>query len=299
MSFKDKTNIWIFVSAGLAIIMGVLIYFIFSQHKEISDVRTQILIEEEKRELEKEYANLAIEYDQFEGNRLLISNDSLVMQFENEKIKVQRLLEELKTTKASNAKRIAELKGELSSLRAIMRGYIIQIDSLNALNEKLVAENRAVTTKYQAITETADRLQKDKEQLSEKVTLASKLNTTNVSVVALNRNKKDTEKLSRAEYFECKFSIAKNVTATPGERYVYLRIVKPDGDILTKDVNNTFKYEDSDVPYSSKRLISYSGEVLNVDIYWTIEEFLYPGLYEFELFCDGEMIGSSSISMKK
>lgn len=88
-------------------------------------------------------------------------------------MKVQRLLEELRTVKATDAARINELKKELATLRSVMRNYIIQIDSLNSLNKKLMEENKSVTSKYQAVAQTASQLQKDKEQLSHKVTLCN------------------------------------------------------------------------------------------------------------------------------
>ena len=102
-NIKEKYGIWIFVSIGLVAILGVALYFIISQHNAMNEFKTQVAIEEERRALEAEYANLAFEYDQFEGSKIYINNDTLIQHLENEKQKVKRLLEELKTTKASNA----------------------------------------------------------------------------------------------------------------------------------------------------------------------------------------------------
>ncbi len=296
---KRKANIWVFISLGLCIILAVSLFFILAQRKEMNDIKTQIAIEEEKRNLEAEYANLAFEYDRFEGSKMLINNDSLINQLENEKLKVQRLQEELKTTKNIDARRINELKKELATLRSVMRAYVIQIDSLNALNQKLTAENREVSNKYREATETATQLQKDKEELTQKVSLASKLDAIGISINTLNSKGRNTNRISKIEYIEVNFSIAKNVTAQPGERYVYLRIIKPDNDVLIKNRNDLFVYEDSEINYSAKKLVEYDSEETPVTLYWTVEEYLYPGVYRMELFADNEKIGEKSITLQK
>lgn len=296
---KRKANIWVFICLGLCIILAVSLYFILAQRKEMNDIRTQMAIEEEKRNLEAEYANLAFEYDRFEGSKILINNDSLINQLENEKLKVQRLQEELKTTKNIDAKRINELKKELATLRSVMRAYVIQIDSLNTLNQKLTAENREVSNKYRKATETASQLQKDNDELAQKVTLASKLDAIGISVNTLNSKGKNTDRISKIEYIEVNFSIAKNVTAQPGERFIYLRIIKPDNDVLIKNRNDLFVYEDAEINYSAKKLVEYDSEETPVTLYWTVEEYLYPGVYRMEIFADGEKIGEKSITLQK
>ena len=221
---KKGSVIWIVACAILVVILVIAAYFIYSQKKEMEDFKTQVEIENERKELEKEYADLAFQYDQYEGGKILLNNDSLVQKLDAEKMKVQRLLEELRTVKATDAARINELKKELATLRSVMRNYIIQIDSLNSLNKKLMEENKSVTSKYQAVAQTASQLQKDKEQLSHKVTLASKLDAVGITVTPINKRGKETNKISKIEQIKVCFTIAKNVTAEVGEKYIYLRI---------------------------------------------------------------------------
>lgn len=298
-NIKERFGIWIFVSIALALVLGVALYFIISQHNEMNDIKTQIAIEEERRALEAEYANLAFEYDQFEGSKIYLNNDTLIKQLESEKLKVKRLLEELRTTKASDAKRIAELKKELSTLRSVMKGYLIQIDSLNVLNKKLADENKIVTSKYNEVAKTASELQKDKEELTHQVTLASKLDAVAISVKGLNRKSKETSRISRIEHIGINFLIAKNITAPAGERFVYLRLIKPDNDVLIKNRDDIFTYEDSEINYSVKKLIAYENEEINVEMFWQVEEYLEPGNYKVEIFADGDIIGKKSFSLEK
>ena len=155
-----KNIIWI-VIAILLIALSVAAFFIYRQSREMSDFKAQVEIEKERDALEKEYSDLALQYDQIEGQKMIFNNDSLIEKLDAERIKTQRLLEELRTVKSTSSARINELKKELATLRGVMRSYIIQIDSLNAANQKLRAENEQVSRKYSEVSATASMLKKE------------------------------------------------------------------------------------------------------------------------------------------
>ena len=222
-----KNIIWI-VIAILLIALSVAAFFIYRQSREMSDFKAQVEIEKERDALEKEYSDLALQYDQIEGQKMIFNNDSLIEKLDAERIKTQRLLEELRTVKSTSSARINELKKELATLRGVMRSYIIQIDSLNAANQKLRAENEQVSRKYSEVSATASMLKKEKEELSEKVTLASKLDAVGITVTPIDSRGKVAKKINKIDKFKISFSIAKNVTAQVGEKYIYVRIVKPE-----------------------------------------------------------------------
>jgi hypothetical protein len=134
--------------------------------------------------------------------------------------------------------------------------------------------------------------------LTHQVTLASKLDAVGISVKTLNNKGKETSKIKKIEHIQINFLIAKNITANPGERNVYARIIKPDNDVLIKNRNDLFMYEDSEINYSIKKLIAYENEETTVDMYWQVKEFLEPGTYKVEIFADGDMIGKKSFSIE-
>lgn len=108
------------------------------------------------------------------------------------------------------------------------------------------------------------------------------------------------KKINKIDKFKISFSIAKNVTAQVGEKYIYVRIVKPDDDVLVKNRADVFPFEGQEINYSCRKLIEYEGEELNdVTLYWNVEEFLYPGDYRVEIFADNYRIGSRSFNLKK
>ena len=253
------------------------------------------LFELEKEEMENEYSSFATQYDEMQ---ILISNDSLVAQLEREKLRTQQLLEELRATKASNAAEITRLKKELKTVRAVMRSYVVQIDSLNQVNEKLARENKRVRTQYAEVTKQVEVLQEEAKNLSDKVTLASQLDATNIRIHPRNKKGKETSNVKNVVKFAIDFTIVKNITAPTGERTIYVRIAKPDGSVLTKNASQTFAYENTKLEYSIKKLIEYTGEEQGVTVYWDVEEFLNPGEYTVYLFSDGVMIGEKGFTLE-
>ena len=293
---KNKQTLWIIISVVLLIIVtAAILCYIFLLQPQINSLRQQSELVRE--ELADNYDELVIEY---EGYKMTIRNDSLLAKYETEQMKVQRLQEELRTVKATNTKRINELKKELETLRAILKNYVQQIDSLNKINEKLTTENRQVTAKYRQATETVSQLTKEKEQLTETVQLASKLTASNITVRSLNDKNKVVNEIKKMAKIEFQFLISKNITATPGEKTIYIRILKPDDDVLiNKLTSGVFVYEGKEIYYSSKRSIEYEGEEYQMSIFWDIGEYLSPGTYRVDIFADGNMIGKKTFKFDK
>ncbi|MDR0988601.1 MAG: hypothetical protein LBM06_03955 [Prevotellaceae bacterium] len=276
----------------LAALIGVTLLLI-SEKKTNRELVTGF--ELEKEDLENEYTRFAQQYDELQ---LTVSNDSLATLLEQEQQKTQRLLEELRRVKSSNATEIRRLKKELATLRSVMIGYINQIDSLNRLtaHQKTVIEQ--VTRKYNAASRQISNLAEEKKNLNEKVTLAAQLDASNIQVQPVNKRDKTAKKVKDVVRFRISFTIVKNITAQAGERTLYVRITKPDNDVLTKDASATFDYENRKLPYSIKKYIEYTGEEQPVTVYWTVEEFLYAGAYRVDVFAEGTLIGSHSFTLE-
>lgn len=293
INLKERTPQLIAVIGVLVIVMAILIGFLITRNTQMSEMQEQFTID--KQELEDEYEAISLQY---EGFKFSVQNDSLLYKLENEQAKVLRLQEELRMTKASDQAEIKRLKDELATLRKILRSYVQQIDSLNRLNEQLRAENRQITDQYQKTTQTLRKVSQEREQLSERVSLAAQLVATNINAKAVNDRGREQTRLSRSTQFVVSFTIARNITAEPGERTVYARIMTPDGSVLSKSPSNTFPYENGNILFSMRRIVEYGGEEMPVTMYWDIEEFLMPGTYKVDIFADGHHIGSYSFDMK-
>jgi len=295
---KRNNLMIITVAAVIIAILGIaVIYFVRkANQKEVEMAEVVEQMNFDKQQVEKEYSNINEEFGGYTSN---IKNDSLVKLLDNQKTKVQQLLNELHITKSTDTRRISQLKQELATVRMVMIEYVNQIDSLNSANKVLKTENVEVHKKYQAATETVNQLSKEKESLNQVVTRASILEITNFSMTPLSSNGKKTGWFSRTANLEFSYTIGKNITAQPGEKTVYLRITRPDGDVLTKGPNNVFPFENQNIPYSSTKNIEYTGEAKNNVIFWKVGEILPKGNYRAEFFVDGNRIGSFSFKFDK
>ena len=288
---KDK-KILALVAVLVLIILGVA-YFAFYQMNQNKEMGELFAIE--KEEMENEYSTFATQYDELQ---IQISNDSLKEKLESEKIKTQRLLEELRQVKSTNAAEIMRLKKELKTVRAVLRSYVMQIDSLNKINAALTKENREVKSKYSAATKEINTLAEEKKTLHEKVNLAAQLDVTNIMVTPMNKRGRKTSKVKDVKKFAIKFTIVKNITATTGNKPLFIQIAKPDNEILFKNATDKFDYGNVKLNYSIKKYIEYIGEEQEVTVYWNVQEFLNAGNYRINVFADGNMIGESTFNLK-
>ena len=293
LDFKNRTAQLVAVIVVMALALGIAAYFVFSKDKQITEMQGQYTID--KQELEDEYESISMQY---EGFKFSVENDSLLYKLENEQAKVQRLMDELRVTKATDQAEIRRLKDELSTLRKILKSYIQQIDSLHKLNEELKADNVQITKRMKETTRSLNVVSEEKKQLTEKVSLAAKLVATNVSMKAVDGRGRTQKRLRKSEQFLISFTVSRNITAEPGERTIYARIMQPDGGVLTKNPRNVFAYENKDVAYSSMRITEYGGEETGVALYYDIDEFLMPGTYKVDIFADGSHIGTSTLQME-
>ena len=280
---------------GLLLIGGVAYLSMSLQKEKQANKDMQELAEMDKKEMENEYQQFA---DQYSEMKTKINNDSLVAQLTQEQLKTQELLKELKSVKSSDAREIARLKKELATCRAVIRSYILEIDSLNRLNQNLTAENTRVKGQYEEATRQIEGLNSDKASLSEKVAIAAQLDATGISMTAKKKGnaKKSVKKIKDAKLIAVNFNISKNVTAQNGQRTLYVRVTTPAGGVM--GASGSFNYENRSLQYSMRKTIEYTGNETPVTMYWNVNEVLNPGTYNVSVFADGKLIGSRNFTFK-
>ena len=288
----NKKSLLIAAVAVLVIAIIGITYLLFTEKKANRELVQEFQLD--KEDLENEYSQFVQKYDEL---KFTVTNDSLALLLEQEQLKTQRLLEELRTVKSSNATEIRRLKKELATLRKILVGYVNQIDSLDRINKRQQQVIADVTQKYNTASQQISTLSKEKENLDKKVTLAAQLDVTNIRIEPRNKRGKGAKKVKDIVKLAISFTIVKNITAENGERTIYIRITKPDNDALTKSASNTFSYENRTLTYSIKKYIEYNGEEQNVNVFWDVEEFLYAGNYRLDIFEGGNLIGSQKFTL--
>ena len=284
--------------ALLAIIFAALIGGLIYLYKNLDEQKQenremQELAELDKKEMENEYQQFAAQYSEMKTQ---INNDSIIEQLSAEQEKTQRLLAELQRVKANDAREITRLKKELATVRAVLRSYVLEIDSLNRLNQNLVEENTRVKAQFQEATNKIAGLNTEKQSLSEKVAIAAQLDAIAINMTAKNKRGKKTEDMNKCKVVQVDFALAKNVTASSGIKNVYVRITTPTGSVLGE--GGTFNYENRTLEYSMKKSVEYGGQETPVSLFWNVNQAMSGGTYRVSIFADGHMIGSKSFSFK-
>lgn len=292
---KKNIIIWSAVGVVIAALAAAIIYLNQSlKNEKIENEELMQLAEINKQEMENQYKQFDVQYGELQKQ---LTNDSLMAQIDIERRHTQELLEELRRTKATDVAEITRLKKEIETLRGILRSYIVQVDSLNRLNEALTAENTTIKKQYDEAATQITSLSEERNKLKDKVDIAAQLDATKFWVQTRNKRNKEAKKVKDVRSIAFGFTITKNVTAQNGQRIIYARILKPDNSILTNS-NATFQYENTELTYSIKKYIEYNGEEQDVTLYWDVNEYLSAGTYKIFIFADTRMIGQTSFELK-
>lgn len=278
---------------GLALVGTVAYLYVNLDNQKKENKAMQELAELDKKEMENEYQQFATQYSEMKTQ---ISNDSVIAQLTAEQEKTERLLKELKDTKSNDAREIARLKRELATVRAVLRSYVIEIDSLNRLNQNLTAENSRIKGQYNEATRQIEGLNSERASLSEKVAIAAQLDATGISMQLKNKKGKKTDKTSKCKTVQVNFTIAKNVTASNGTKTFYVRITSPSG--TTLGGGGTFNYQNRSLEATMRKAVEYDGRETTISTFWNVSQSLMAGTYQVSVFADGNMIGSRSFSFK-
>ncbi len=288
---KERRNNLIIIMLSVLLVIVVTVFFI--QHSENKKIFQALNTERES--IQTELNSMMVNYDSIHT-----TNDTLQSELEGAQTKVKDLLLEIDQVKKVSYGQIAQYREQVTTLRNIMKNYIIQVDSLNRRNEKLMAENVQVKEDFAQSEFKNVQLEKEKEHLQEKVKMAAQLGVTELVATGINSRGKEAESARRAEQIRVSFVLSKNVTAPRGNKMIYIRIQKPNQVLFQKSPDDLFAFEDLKIPYSAKREVTYEGNALPVNIFWDNEgqEFM-TGEYTIDLFADGNNIGTTKFLMKR
>ena len=262
------------------------------KEQEIEQLRQ--LAELDRREMENQYAEFAVQYAELKKT---VQNDSLATLLDMEQKRAEQLLKELKNVKANSSAEILRLKKELATVRAVLKDYIRQVDSLQRLNIALASERDKALAEAERTRKENTAISEVRAKLEEKVEIAAQLNATGVTITPLKKNGKTAKNSKDVKTFSIDFTVTRNVTAATGNRMVYVRLMLPNNQLVNP--TGKFTYEDREIDYSAAKAIEYSGEEVRLQVYVPIQEYLSPGTYQAFVFIDGQMIGSGSVELKK
>ena len=302
-----KRKLLLVIAGLLVVIIGIGVWFAISTASKNEAVEAERKAREAAElTLQQDLANsefdgLEQEFASIENPRNMIATDSvklrLTEKYEAARLEVEKLQRELKNTKTKTAKEIEDLRGQIATLRALLKHYIEEIDRLNKENQALRTENAEVKERNAQLTSQVQETSRQNKQLNERMVLAEKLNVTGLSLQALISKGRTEKKVKKAKQLMASFTIPQNNSTPPGEKTIYLRITTPEGQML--EGGGSFRFEGASLGCSAKKTIEYGGqEIGGIHIYYDVRTALNPGTYTVELFADNYRLASRQFNLK-
>lgn len=288
---KERRNNLIIIFLSVLLIIVVTVFVV--QHNENKKILNALNLEKES--IRSELSTMITNYDSIHTN-----NDTLQSKLSVEQTKVKDLIFEVDQVKKISYEEISRYRKEVTTMRDIMKNYIVQVDSLNRRNELLMVENSQVKQNFAQSESKNQQLEAEKGHLQEKIKMAAQLEATELVAVGINSRGKEAESARRATQIRVSLVLSKNITAPRGNKMIYVRIQKPNQVLFQKSPDDIFAFEDLKIPYSAKREVTYEGNALPVNIFWDNEgaEFL-AGEYTVDVFADGNNIGTTKFVLKR
>ena len=285
---KSAPIAMIFTTVILAAALIFLVVMYFDQKNKMVEMET--VLTQEKDSLANELRLMVHGYD-----TLKTDNDTLMANLQREKTRIVKLLE----INATNVQLIRKYKAEIGTMREIMKGYIVQIDSLNTINQQLVAENTGIKQQIVDVQNTNVELTKAKEELTSKVTVASVIQAKDINAVTLNKKRKETTRINNIDKLRICFTLRENPIAAPGEKEVFMRLIRPDSLVITTSPDNLFDFNGNKLVYSASRLVDYMNQDIEMCIFLDNTGDFIVGTYSVELYLENNIIGRTTFALTK
>ena len=266
----------------LSVILVALSILYFSIHRQ--QMLDNELLQADRDSIQNDLGRLMDDYD-----NLRVSNDSISASLSVERERADSLMTRLA--------KIKQYEREVGTLRTAMKDYIRQIDSLNTLNQKLISENVSYRKEISSANLRAEMAEEKAAELDNKVKVGSVLRARDISLSALNERSKPVSRIKNASRLRVDFVLSANELAMPGNKAIYLRIISPDGYVLTTEAMPSFEFEGERLTYSAMREVDYQNQDLEVGIYFTSSGFA-AGTYRMELYTEGRLIGQAQVVMR-
>lgn len=245
----------------LAVILAAMSILYFNIHRQ--QMADYELLQVDRDSIQNNLSHLMDDFD-----NLRINNDSISASLGMERERADSLMERLKKERSWSYAKIKQYEKEVGTLQTLMRNYLRQIDSLNTLNKQLISENVSYRKEISTISQRAELAEEKAAELDNMVKQGSVLKARNIRLTSLNTKSKEVTRIKNAARLRTDFTLAANELTTPGDKTVYVRILAPDGYVLSSEGAPTFDYEGERLSYSAQRSIDYQNEDIDVGIFY-------------------------------
>lgn len=309
---KNKTPLLVTAIVILGLVAAFLGYELTTQKKQNEQYANEITQMESliqgnglgdlmEEDISMSLNNLLEEY-----NSVSTDNQELNDSIELQKQKVTLLLSELENSenrRKYTARELFKMKKEAQTLRNVMKNYVYKVDSLNTLNKELQATIKVKDNKITEVSGERDEFKEKTENLSKTVELGSKLQILNLKAEAIRvRNSgsfTETTRARRADQIKACFTIVDNKIAKAGNKTFYLRIISPEGNVLTNTKSVEVSIDDKPIEMSISRTVDYQNTAVDLCIFYEKSMGALPrGDFKVEIYTDGMVVGITSFALR-
>ena len=276
------------ILAVIALVLaGILGYMLYQRNALVKD------LESEKAELAQQMVALQEDF-----NTLNSDYENINHQLDTSREQVALLIEKLSKTEATNRAKIRQYEKELGTLRAIMKGYIVQIDSLNTLNKKLTADAAEARREAAESRRANEQLTAQVENLSSQVNAGKILKARAISLVGYMSNDKPGDRHSRVRYMVANLSLVENSLADRGPVRVYVRVKDPEGLLLINNESSEFMVNGEVMQATASREVDYEGNEVDMSIYINDTGAFVKGVYTLEVYTEKGLLGRAECMLR-
>jgi hypothetical protein len=316
---KKGNGVFIVIILALLVGLAVMAYLWSKKNSELNDCMNEnitlksdmegmnqmmipFLGDDVSNNLLKDFKNMLSDYDKIREEGRPEDQEEMIMQQE----KIQGLITELETAKQRgrvSGSLIAKLNRENETLRSIMKGYVVQIDELNTKNLQLASDLDKSTTELTDTKTERDQFKQDAEEKGAQVKKGSKLQAFSFGSVGLKMKLNNTTEVTNnarsVVQIKSSFTISENPITPSGKKVVYMQVINPDGKTMQTKSSNTVQTDLGNIAYSDKKEIDYQNQSIDLSIYYDLKgEEALKGNYKVKIYCDGNLIGTDSFTLK-
>ena len=274
--------------AAVAVVLAcVLAYMLYQRNTLVNQ------LEGEKAELAQQMVALQEDFSALNSDYENINH-----QLDTSREQVAMLIEKLNKTQATNRAKIRQYEKELGTLRSIMKGYIVQIDSLNTLNKKLTADAAAARREAAESRRANEELSAQVENLSTQVSAGKVLRARAISLAGYYGNDKQGDRHSRVRYMIAGLSLVENSLADRGPVRVYVRVKDPEGVLLMNNESVEFIVNGQALQATASREVDYEGSEVDMSIYINDTGEFIKDSYTLEVYTEQSLLGRAECMLR-
>ena len=303
---KDFKNLVIgILAAGFLGTWGYLLWNNNKQEQVQQTQQTQIAkVTDEKGQLQKNFDDALVRLDSLTGTNNKMQSQLSERQTEIGKLKnnIRGILKKERLTAAEKKKAddlIKELNDKISGLEQ-------QVAQLTQENQQLNQDKTQLTQDKDKLTSDLQSTTTAKDQLAQKVEIASTLNASNISITPMHDKKNGQDKVTtnakKVDKLVISFDVSNRIAQT-GQTDVYVCITGPDGKPISVAAlgSGTFTTrEDGDKVYTAKVPVDIeAGKTKPVQFAWKQNSSFQKGNYKIEIYHNGFKIGEGTRELKK